>query len=148
MFMVKFSPNALNFGYDFVLLVHFFGTPCILLHWALWQGKNTLLCRLKLTKLVHVLCWYESFMQLWKKVVHVCEYLCKHVKTIQACATPLPGHGSLCTWHQVCGGISFWGKHIAREIDAGKYCQISIESEKNQSKGPLYQIEKNCVTQI
>ena len=24
MFMVKFSPTALNFGYDFVLLVHFF----------------------------------------------------------------------------------------------------------------------------
>ena len=24
----KFSPIALNFGYDFVLLVHFFGTPC------------------------------------------------------------------------------------------------------------------------
>ena len=29
MSMVKFSPTALNFGYDFVLLVHFFGTPCI-----------------------------------------------------------------------------------------------------------------------
>ena len=27
--MVKFGPTALNFGYDFVLLVHFFGTPCI-----------------------------------------------------------------------------------------------------------------------
>ena len=26
--MVKFSPTALNFGYDFVLLVHFFGRPC------------------------------------------------------------------------------------------------------------------------
>ena len=25
----KFSPTALNFDYDFVLLVHFFGTPCI-----------------------------------------------------------------------------------------------------------------------
>ena len=28
MSMVKFSPIALNFGYDFVLLVHFFGTRC------------------------------------------------------------------------------------------------------------------------
>ena len=28
MFKVKFSPTAFNFGYDFVLLVHFFGTPC------------------------------------------------------------------------------------------------------------------------
>ena len=28
MSMVKLSPIALNFGYDFVLLVHFFGTPC------------------------------------------------------------------------------------------------------------------------
>ena len=28
-FMIKFSPTALSFGYDFVLLVHFFGTPCI-----------------------------------------------------------------------------------------------------------------------
>ena len=32
-FMVKFSPRTLNFGYDFVLLlivlVHFFGTPCM-----------------------------------------------------------------------------------------------------------------------
>ena len=27
MFMVKFSPTALNFGYDFVLLVHFLGHP-------------------------------------------------------------------------------------------------------------------------
>ena len=27
MSMVKFSPTALNFGYDFVLLVRFFGTP-------------------------------------------------------------------------------------------------------------------------
>ena len=27
MFMVKFNPTTLNFGYDFVLLVHFFGTP-------------------------------------------------------------------------------------------------------------------------
>ena len=26
MSMVKYSPRALNFGYDFVLLVHFFGT--------------------------------------------------------------------------------------------------------------------------
>ena len=25
MWMVKFSPTALNFGYDFLLLVHFFG---------------------------------------------------------------------------------------------------------------------------
>ena len=25
---VKFSPTTLNFGYDFVLLVHFFGTSC------------------------------------------------------------------------------------------------------------------------
>ena len=32
MSMVKFSPIALNFGYDFVLLVHFFGTPCISEH--------------------------------------------------------------------------------------------------------------------
>ena len=29
MSMVKFSHIALNFGYDFVLIVHFFGTPCI-----------------------------------------------------------------------------------------------------------------------
>ena len=29
MSMVKFSPIALNFGYDFVLLVHFFGTRCM-----------------------------------------------------------------------------------------------------------------------
>ena len=28
-FMIEFSPRALNFGYDFVLLVHFFGTPCM-----------------------------------------------------------------------------------------------------------------------
>ena len=28
MVMVKFSPSALNFDYDFVLLVHFFGTRC------------------------------------------------------------------------------------------------------------------------
>ena len=27
MFMVKFSPTALNFGYDFVLLVYFLGHP-------------------------------------------------------------------------------------------------------------------------
>ena len=27
--MVKFSPIALNFGNEFVLFVHFFGTPCI-----------------------------------------------------------------------------------------------------------------------
>ena len=27
MFMVKFSPTALNFGYDCVLLVHFLGHP-------------------------------------------------------------------------------------------------------------------------
>ena len=27
--MVKFSPIALNFGYAFVLLVHFFGKPCM-----------------------------------------------------------------------------------------------------------------------
>ena len=27
MFMVKFSPTALNFGYDFVLWVHFLGYP-------------------------------------------------------------------------------------------------------------------------
>ena len=27
MFMVKFSPAALNFGYDFVLSVHFLGHP-------------------------------------------------------------------------------------------------------------------------
>ena len=26
--MVKFSQTGHNFGYDFVLLVHFFGTPC------------------------------------------------------------------------------------------------------------------------
>ena len=26
-FTIKFSPTALNFGCDFVLLVHFFGTP-------------------------------------------------------------------------------------------------------------------------
>ena len=26
---VKFSPIALNFGYNFVLIVHFFGTPCM-----------------------------------------------------------------------------------------------------------------------
>ena len=26
-FMVKFGPTALNFGYDFVLLVHFLGHP-------------------------------------------------------------------------------------------------------------------------
>jgi len=31
MFMVKFSPTALNFGCDFALLVHFFGTPCRLI---------------------------------------------------------------------------------------------------------------------
>ena len=29
MYMVKFSPTALNFGYDFVLIVDFFGTSCI-----------------------------------------------------------------------------------------------------------------------
>ena len=29
MFMVKYSLTPLNFGYDFVLLVHFFGTPCL-----------------------------------------------------------------------------------------------------------------------
>ena len=29
MFMVKLSPTALNFGYDFVLIVYFFGTPCM-----------------------------------------------------------------------------------------------------------------------
>ena len=32
MSMVKFSPTAVNFGYDFVLLVHFFGTPCMSPH--------------------------------------------------------------------------------------------------------------------
>ena len=31
MFMVRFSPTSLNFGYDFVLLVQFFGTPCIMI---------------------------------------------------------------------------------------------------------------------
>ena len=77
-----------------------------------------------------------------EKVAHMCQDLCKHVKTVQACATLLPGHGSLCTWQQVCGGISFGGKHIEREIDAGKYCQISLESAKNQSKGQPYQIEE------
>ena len=29
--MIKFSPTSLNFGYDFVLLVQFFGTPCIMI---------------------------------------------------------------------------------------------------------------------
>ena len=29
MFLVKSSPTALNIGYDFVLLVHFFGTTCM-----------------------------------------------------------------------------------------------------------------------
>ena len=29
MSMVKFIPTAFNFGYDFVLLVIFFGTPCM-----------------------------------------------------------------------------------------------------------------------
>ena len=29
MSMVKFSPIALNFGYDFVLLVHFLGHPVL-----------------------------------------------------------------------------------------------------------------------
>ena len=29
MSIVEFSPTALNFGYDFVLLVQFFGTLCI-----------------------------------------------------------------------------------------------------------------------
>ena len=29
MSMVKFGPEALNFGFDFVILVHFFGTPCM-----------------------------------------------------------------------------------------------------------------------
>ena len=29
MCMVKFGPTVLNFGYDFFLLVPFFGTPCI-----------------------------------------------------------------------------------------------------------------------
>ena len=29
MFMVKLSHTALNFGYDFVLIVDFFGTPGI-----------------------------------------------------------------------------------------------------------------------
>ena len=29
MSMAKFSPIAPNFGYDFVLLVHFFGTHCM-----------------------------------------------------------------------------------------------------------------------
>ena len=40
MSMVKFSPIALNFGYDFILLVHFFGTPCSgwKLYW--WRQKN------------------------------------------------------------------------------------------------------------
>ena len=28
MYMVKFGPTVLNFGYDFFLLVPFFGTPC------------------------------------------------------------------------------------------------------------------------
>ena len=30
MYIVKFDPNVLNFGYDFFLLVPFFGTPCTL----------------------------------------------------------------------------------------------------------------------
>ena len=34
MLMVRFSPAALNFGYDFVLLVYFFGTPCICLEFV------------------------------------------------------------------------------------------------------------------
>ena len=37
MFTVKFSPTALNFGYDFVLLVHFFGTPCMWVSSSLTQ---------------------------------------------------------------------------------------------------------------
>ena len=31
LFMVKFCPTALNFGYGFVLIVHSLGTPCILI---------------------------------------------------------------------------------------------------------------------
>ena len=45
MFMVKFSPTALNFGYDFVVLVHFLGHPvvshCIsLMVFCLFSNKN------------------------------------------------------------------------------------------------------------
>ena len=40
MAVVKFSPKALNFGYDFVLLVHFFGTPCIFENMCLISVKK------------------------------------------------------------------------------------------------------------
>ena len=37
--MIKFSPTALNLGYDFVLLVHFLGHPvCSLSWWSLVPG--------------------------------------------------------------------------------------------------------------
>ena len=37
MSIVKFSPIALNFGYDFVLLVHFLGTPCIYINMYIYN---------------------------------------------------------------------------------------------------------------
>ena len=38
MSMVKFITTAFNFGYDFVLLVHFFGTPCACLLFVFYNN--------------------------------------------------------------------------------------------------------------
>ena len=40
-FMVKFSPTALNFGYDFVLLVHFLGHPLSIIKVHQLNGGTT-----------------------------------------------------------------------------------------------------------
>ena len=58
MFMEKFGPSALNFGYDFFLLVHFWDT----LYWIiifrrnqnLWTSSNLLVCNMAFADMVRV----------------------------------------------------------------------------------------------
>ena len=47
MSIVKFSPIALNFGYDFVLSIHFFGTTCILGYKAKRAQQGNLLIQVQ-----------------------------------------------------------------------------------------------------
>ena len=45
MSMVKFGPEALNFGYDFVILVHFLGHPvCIYVYFCIFVYLLTCIC--------------------------------------------------------------------------------------------------------
>ena len=77
MFMVKFSPPAQNFAYDFVLLVHFLGQPVYNAHTScLFSGQSTILyycfcCLLKEMKLS----WMLSFICL--VLYFLCAYFTK-----------------------------------------------------------------------